>query len=444
MDISPQIEARRRLYGIDDRHWELLRELTASDPQLLARAVARFSNRVRTDSYYKTFAAEHLDEVERNVLAQFEEFCARGMTPAYFEILRRTIAAEYSSSVGARTHVAFGLFVIEEMTQRLGARYPVLGPRLAAQFMRVAHGVFMDVFNIIGLEQMQTRATLEARKSHLERHTADIARAVADMSNLVKDSVARIDAACETTAHAAQTALSASATTNIGIEATSRDFAATAAAAEELSASIDEIDHAGGNSAMAMQDAVSQAQAAHETINGLVETVSHIGSVTDLIASIAQQTNLLALNATIEAARAGEAGRGFAVVAAEVKSLATQTAQATQEIGAQIAAIEAAVKASAGSIADVTAKLADVSRIAMTIGAAVKQQKASTQDIARMMQEAVGRTQQAVAASADVSREIGMTAEATGTLRHLAGTMDSEASRFCDRIETWLDGVKTA
>jgi methyl-accepting chemotaxis protein len=444
MDLTPQIEARRRLYGIDDRHWQLLRETVASDPGLIGRAVGRFSSRVRTDPYYKAFVAEHLDEVERCVVAQLDEFCARGMTPAYFDMLRSTTDAEYRSSVGARTHVAFGLFLIDELTKRIGARYPVVGPRLADQFMRAAHAVFMDVFNIIGLEQIQTRATLEARKSHLERNTSEIAGAVGDMTNLVKDSVARIDAACETTAHAAQTALSASASTNVGIEATSRDFAATAAAAEELSASIDEIDHAGGNSAMAMQEAVEQAQAAHHTINGLVETVSHIGSVTDLIASIAQQTNLLALNATIEAARAGEAGRGFAVVAAEVKSLATQTAQATQEIGAQIAAIEAAVKASAGSISDVTAKLADVSRIAMTIGAAVKQQKASTQDIARMMQEAVGRTQAAVQASAEVSREIGLTAEATGTLRQLATTMDSEAGRFCNRIETWLEGVKRA
>ena len=119
----------------------------------------------------------------------------------------------------------------------------------------------------------------------------------------------------------------------------------------------------------------------------LAEGAQRIGQVVDMISNIAGQTNLLALNATIEAARAGEAGKGFAVVASEVKSLATQTARATDEIGAQIRQIQSATTEAVEAIKAISATIEEVSTIATTIASAVEEQGAATLEISRNIQQ---------------------------------------------------------
>src|SRR5205085_3448299 len=126
-------------------------------------------------------------------------------------------------------------------------------------------------------------------------------------------------------------------------------------------------------------DAVKQARETDARINELSQAAGRIGDVVKLITAIAEQTNLLALNATIEAARAGEAGRGFAVVASEVKQLASQTAKATEEIGSQIAGMQAATRESVGAIKEISTTIGRISEIASTIAAAVEEQGAATQ-----------------------------------------------------------------
>src|SRR5262249_34197118 len=128
--------------------------------------------------------------------------------------------------------------------------------------------------------------------------------------------------------------------------------------------------------------AASVAQRADSQVGGLTDAANHIGAIVDLISSIARQTNLLALNATIEAARAGEAGRGFAVVAAEVKSLAGQTAKATDDIPKQLGAIQAASNEAATSIRAIAATMAEVTELADSIASAVNEQDAAAREIA--------------------------------------------------------------
>ncbi|MFL5279419.1 MAG: methyl-accepting chemotaxis protein [Rhodopila sp.] len=156
-----------------------------------------------------------------------------------------------------------------------------------------------------------------------------------------------------------------------------------AAAAEELSASISEIAQQVTRSSKVTDRAVADARHTDEIVRSLADGAQKIGEVVTLISNIAGQTNLLALNATIEAVRAGDAGKGFAVVTSEVKSLAQQTAKATDEIGVNVSAIQAATRQAMEAIHAISATISEISSIATAIASAVEEQGAATSEIAR-------------------------------------------------------------
>lgn len=186
----------------------------------------------------------------------------------------------------------------------------------------------------------------------------------------------------------------------------SEHVALVAAGTEELKVSIDEIGEQITRSASVATEAVGQAEASNQQVATLVAAAAKVGEVVSLISDIASQTNLLALNATIEAARAGEMGKGFAVVASEVKTLADQTAKATEEIAGQIEEIQSATSVAATSIGTVGETIGQIHEIANAVAGAVTQQKATTDEIARSVNEASDRT-------SDVTDRIGSVTEAT-------------------------------
>jgi methyl-accepting chemotaxis protein len=171
-------------------------------------------------------------------------------------------------------------------------------------------------------------------------------------------------------------------------EQVSRNVQTVATATEEMSASIKEISKNASEAAQVASRAVQVADSTNQTVTRLGESSLEIGNVIKVITSIAEQTNLLALNATIEAARAGEAGKGFAVVANEVKELAKQTAEATEDIGRRIGAIQQDTQAAVSAIGEVTQIIGQISEISTTIAGAVEEQSATTAEIGRNVEEA--------------------------------------------------------
>ena len=203
-----------------------------------------------------------------------------------------------------------------------------------------------------------------------------------------------------------------------------------AAATEEMAATIDSVAGQINAAAGASRNAVSGVEAGVAAIRGLQETVSRIGEVARLISEIAGQTNLLALNATIEAARAGEAGKGFAVVAGEVKTLATQSAQRTEDISRQIALIEAATRDAVAAVSGISEAVDGVDRVTGAIAEAIGQQSAATREIARAVAGAAASVRDVEARIATVADEARRSGEDASTMRSAADAAQGSVAEF--------------
>jgi methyl-accepting chemotaxis protein len=200
-------------------------------------------------------------------------------------------------------------------------------------------------------------------------------------------------------------------------EETSANVQAVAAGAEELQTSIAEISRRVTDASRISSQAVNQSKRTNDIVTGLSASAARIGDVVNLINTIAAQTNLLALNATIEAARAGEAGRGFAVVASEVKSLATQTSKATEEISGQIAAVQGVTNEAVEAIGDISKTIDTINEISETIAAAVEEQNAVTKEIAANMQTASSGVQAISQNMSQIAMATQSASEATAKVR---------------------------
>ena len=217
-----------------------------------------------------------------------------------------------------------------------------------------------------------------------------------------------------------------------------------AAASEVLSATIGEISRRAADAAEIAGRAVTQAQQTDRTVQGLAQTANRIGEVVGLISSIAAQTNLLALNATIEAARAGESGRGFAVVASEVKSLAAQTARATEEITQQIGAVQKVAEDAVEAIKTIGGTIGQVSQVATAIATAVEEQGSATREISGKTQRAAEGTRKVSESISRVTAAADDTGAAAKNVKAAAEMLGSQTEELRDQVIIFLDQIRAA
>jgi len=282
------------------------------------------------------------------------------------------------------------------------------------------------------------------RKMLLSRMADEFERGVRSSLDTLAGAATEMQATSKSMSATASEASDQSTSVAAVAEQASANVQTVAAATEELSSSVSEIGRQVNHSTEIAGQAVAEANRTNVTVQGLSAAAQKIGDVVKLISDIASQTNLLALNATIEAARAGEAGRGFAVVANEVKSLASQTAKATDEISAQVGAMQDATAEAVQAIESIGHTIGAINEIASAISVAVEQQGSATLEIARNVQEAAQGTGQVSSNIAAVNQAAEMTGSAASHVLSSAEQLSGQAATLRGDVDRFLANIRAA
>ncbi|MGA2891675.1 MAG: methyl-accepting chemotaxis protein [Xanthobacteraceae bacterium] len=282
--------------------------------------------------------------------------------------------------------------------------------------------------------QQRRRTTIEALIAAFRGRMAPLVKTFGDSATAMKSTASVLSAVSNDASQRAESAVDASRKASTGVQT-------AAIATEQLSSSIAEIAHQIEQTHGVVRVTVDEAQATSAEMTILADTAQKIGDIVRLIQDIAGQTNLLALNATIEAARAGEAGRGFAVVASEVKTLAVQTAKATEAIGGQILAVQGSTTSAVDSIRRITGRMHEIQHFTSAVAASIEQQNAATGNIAHNVTGAAQASETVARALTDVAGAAMQTRVSARTVLDTSQSVETAVDDLRKQIEDFLAEV---
>ncbi|MGE4528093.1 MAG: methyl-accepting chemotaxis protein [Rhodospirillaceae bacterium] len=313
--------------------------------------------------------------------------------------------------------------------------------------MASAVSVFKDNMiraDTLAAEQEAARAVQVKRAAAIEALTGEFDAGVSKVLGVVTGACGDMQGTAQTLSARAEENMRQSNAVAASSEQASANVQTVSSAVEELSASVGEIGRQLEHAKTVSGQATEEAERTDAVVKGLAETSEKIGTVVSLINDIASQTNLLALNATIEAARAGEAGKGFSVVANEVKSLATQTSRATEEISMQIGAVQNATQEAVAAIEAISSQIGEIDQILATIAAAVEEQSSASAEISRNIQETAVSTREISENIASVSQGVGGTETASHQVLAASRSLSEEAGTLRSTVEDFLAAVRAS
>jgi methyl-accepting chemotaxis protein len=350
----------------------------------------------------------------------------------------RTVRSFTLIGYGFSAFLTLGLLSVLHLTRRAAQtklRHQEEAARHAAAEEARQRHVQEERAATLKLAEAERRRTLLAMADALESSVGGIVASVVEAANDLRVSSAQMVTTAHVASEKAVSVSSAAQQVNCNVQV-------VAAASDELTSSIGEISQQVEHSQDVARHAELQAAKTTELMRNLADSASVIGEVVNLISGIASQTNLLALNATIEAARAGEAGKGFAVVANEVKSLANQTAKATDQIARQVAAVQQNTESAVAAIGDIVGTIREMSAISTGVSGAVTEQIATSREIARNVAEAAGGTGSVSQSICVVEAAAGDTVAAANHINDLSSGLVSQSEHLSTDVQAFLATVR--
>jgi len=437
MAIEPGFQVRLGIYGINaeimDLRIEIWRLLSS---RLEAIVSTYFAKAFESAPYYREKMEETRKPYTDTVRFYTERLLNNPFDQQWVQDAYDRAAAEIKTGLDMRNRGAFSSAMLDDLSDCVSSRYR-FSPRKGFRLFNAATRIFMlDTANAVACHNAMGVQKARQRTDALAAAVDSFALAVQDVRRTVTDVINSIGSTSDRLAELARTASGQADAAVRAAENTAFQIGSIAAATDELNASIEEIHAQATGTVHTAQKAVSHSAQTDENIRSLSQAVEKIGSVVSLISEIAGQTNLLALNATIEAARAGEAGRGFAVVASEVKTLAVQTAKATDDVGKQISVVQDAMHRSMGEIASANRSIAEISQVSTSLADMVMEQARATNEIAKSASGASLNATTVTGALRTVQETIAYTQEATKVVLSFAGDLSVRATEVGQAMDT--------
>jgi len=454
MTLDQELQKNISFFGIDSDTRSALSEITAIIQKVLPTALAEFYKHVGNWPNLVAMFGDTSDKIAA-VTAH-----ARAAQERHWQTLfSGTFDEAYIASARkiGQTHSRIGLepswyiggytFMMSHLYDAISHAYSSrLNPkdaqdRAARTLKAVNQAIMLDMSLAVSVYYDENKKSYDVKMARLADDFETSVQSVVDSVMASASSIQRnadtMSASAEETSRrtTAVAAATAQATTNVQTVAT---------ASEQLAASSHEIGDQMNKANQISDKAVEEATKADSTVEGLSNAAQKIGDVVALIQQIAGQTNLLALNATIEAARAGEAGKGFSVVASEVKSLANQTAKATEEIGSQVTSIQTATAGTVDAIRHIGSTISQIKHISTSIAAAVQQQSAATSEISRNVHQVSQGTFEISGNTSGVTEAARSTGEGAAQVLHESEQLASQAARLRSEVAHFLTSLKAA
>jgi methyl-accepting chemotaxis protein len=392
------------------------------------------------------------DAAERLVVCNAQYYKMYGLTPAdvktgatLTEVLKKRVdKGTFSRDPEAYRQefldaIAEGRTIVHEVKQKNGhlllvTNHPVPGGGWIGTHEDITERREAEQQRATLLHQEGRRAAIENAIAAFRERVENLLRTVTDSAGEMRATAAGLFDASGQTSKRAESAVKTSNNASDNVET-------AAVAADELTSSIAEIGRRLNQTTEVVRVAVQDAQATNQDIGALAEGARKIGDVTKLIRSIAGQTNLLALNATIEAARAGEAGRGFAVVASEVKSLAVQTAKATEDISSQILEVQTSTDKAVEAIGRIAHRMQEIDQYTSAVAISVEQQNAATSEISQNVTSAADGAKVIVSVLSEVAGATTESQQSAQTVLAASELVEQAAAKLRGEVEGFLTKV---
>jgi methyl-accepting chemotaxis protein len=434
---------RFRIYGLEvDNVASAMKRISASGTEFIGQAVRQSCQVLAGAPGVGEPFQKNGDAIAAILTRHYEDLLKDGISDAMPDRNRKTMKALVGLGTDLRCCFVMAGRICDAASRVHARRILLNGTQLLADLSVFQRLLACDAATAL-TASLGTQSEHETqRQTAIANELDQFKLSVADMSSRLEDASRAVESAANVVSSAAASALEKSRSAADAAEQGNTSLTASATSTEELSQATAELERRTENSRQAVSVAEGAVSGAQSAISDLHTAAEKIGSIVGLISNIAEQTNLLALNATIEAARAGDAGRGFAVVAQEVKALASQTTKATQDIVAQIAAVQDGTSRSVNEIGAIGAAMDRLSQNAGEVAGAVTQQNALTGELSRNLHETVRQVIAAsegyTAASTLIENTSAETAElqkAMATLAEIGASLKRDVDIFSERLK---------